>query len=628
MLILDSQMSKRTLCFNWCELQGARKKKRKLHLEPDDNGIYLCPISSCLHVGFKSERGVRKHVNNKHEWFFFFDSQPEVKREEAQSVKPERKKASTYKQLAFSIDSGCGADFVQWLQTPCGGCKKVKEAKQAAKRGMKFLMYSMGDCEDGVSAEESYIDCAVGSPTMLMKFLKLLMEEWRLKAAGALSYLQAITDLCDFRKCHGVSDSVLRMFAVTEVYLRRSKSTLYRKRNVEYSRNLNLEALMAEESWASLEDMEKVIPHHSPKYQELFRKAGSEADNPLAVSELAFATRFLITFLLLRVKCTRPMSLQYLTVDMITLATKNGGFVDQTQFKTTDQYGFDSLIFSEDALDVVNTYIKRIRPLCKPKCEYVILTTAGTQYTAFCNALSLLTLEAIGKHITPTRYRAIVESESVERLPKDKQLIISKDQKHTNLVARKHYQKKLSREIAEEGAAAMRELVGTERDKHTEGLASDLRDSIDTSDENNKEDEAQTALRNNVEANDRPETDTVVIEDGTSTCRNASDAIVINDTCSVADKDELDSKLIQQDNIEVKKEELDGAKKFLMFTTEEDSFLKAGFTKYSKSKKKWADILKDSEFKFQEGRTRDSLRVRATTLGLEKSKRKPKAKSK
>ena len=599
------------LCFNWCTLDGARKKKRKLHLEPDDKGIYLCPLSNCLHVGFKSQRGVRKHVNNKHKWFFYFDSQPEVKREEAQSSNSDRKRPSTHKQLAFSIDSGCGLEFVQWLQTPAGGYKKLKEAKQAAKRGMKFLMFCMGDCEDGISAQESYIDCVVGSPTMLMKFLKLLLEEWGLKSAGALSYLQAVSDLCDFRKCHGVPDSTLRLFAVTEVYLRRSKSTLYRKRNIEYSRNLNLEALIAGESWATLEDMEKVIPHHSPKYEELFRKAKSETDNMLTVSELAFATRFLITFLLLRVKCTRPMSLQYLTVDMMALATKNGGFVDQTQFKTTDQYGFDSLIFSKDALHVVNTYIERIRPLCKPKCEYVILTTAGTRYTAFCNALSLLTLEAIGKHITPTRYRAIVESESVERLPKDKQLIISKDQKHSSLVARKHYQKRLSREVAEEGAAAMRDLVGDERNRHTKVLANNLLDSVGNSDENSNEPEAQPGL------------ETESTKEGTS-----EPIIIINDICSLAEEDEVESKLVQEDNIEVKKEELEGGKKFLVFTTEEDSYLKIGCAKYSTSKKRWADILKDEQFKFQQGRTRDSLRVRATTLGLEKRKTKRGAKSK
>ena len=320
-------MSKRSLCFDWISLEGARKKKRKLHLEPGDDGVYLCPVTLCLHVGFKYQRGVRKHVNNKHEWFFYFDTQPAVKREDAQERGSVRKKASTHKKVAFSIEHGCGLEFVQWLQTQCGGCMKLKGAKQVAKRSMKFLMSCMGDCEDGVDAKESYIDCALGSPTMLMKFLKVLVEEWGLKSAGALSYLQSITDLCDFRKCHGIPDSTLRMFAVTEVYLRRSKSTLYRKRNVEYSRNLNLESLMAEQSWATLEDMEKVIPYHSAKYEELFQKAGTTSASPLTISELAFATRFIITFLLLRVKCTRPMSLQYLTTQMIDLAMENGGFV-------------------------------------------------------------------------------------------------------------------------------------------------------------------------------------------------------------------------------------------------------------------------------------------------------------
>ena len=622
-------MSKRILCFDWVALEGARKKKRKLHLEPQDDGVYLCPVESCLHVGFKSQRGARKHVNNKHQWFYYFDSQPTVKREDAQECPSVRKKASTHKQLAFSIDHGSGLEFVQWLQTPCGGCKKEKEAKQAAKRAMKFLMSCMGDCEDGVVAKESYIDCAVGSPSMLMKFLKVLLEEWGLKSTGALSYLQAITDLLDFRKCHGIPDSTLRMFAVTEVYLRRSKSTLYRKRNVEYSRNMNLESLIAERSWATLEDMEKVIPYHSPKYQELFEKAGNTPLSPLTTSELAFTTRFIITFLLLRVKCTRPMSLQHLTIDMINLAMENGGFVDQSEFKTSDQYGFDSLKFTTDALDIVKTYIDRIRPLCNPKCEFVLLTTNGTKYTAFCNALSLLTHEAIGKHITPTRYRAIVESESVVRLDKDKQTIISKDQKHSSTVARKYYQKKLSREVAEEGAEAMKELVGSGRENHTGVLASKLRDSFE-----NPAGNSQTNALNSTES------DIIPIDDKLSTCSKITDEgqgsasdkpIVIDENKQFSEVPKSpvnNSTLIEKDNIELKKEELDGSKQFLLFTTAEDSFLTEGFIKYAKSKKKWSDILKDESFQFQPGRTRDSIRVRATTLGLQKPKLKRKSKSK
>ena len=82
------------------------------------------------------------------------------------------------------------------------------------------------------------------------------------------------------------------------------------------------------------------------------------------------------------------------------------------------------------------------------------------------------------------------------------------------------------------------------------------------------------------------------------------------------------------DDIDIKKEELRSGKRFLTFTKEEDKNLRAGFLKYAKSTKKWSDILNDKELLFQEGRTRDSLRVRATSLGLDKAKHKGKSKTK
>ena len=47
----------------------------------------------------------------------------------------------------------------------------------------------------------------------------------------------------------------------------------------------------------------------------------------------------------------------------------------------------------------------------------------------------------------------------------------------------------------------------------------------------------------------------------------------------------------------------------LKFTTQEDYFLKEGITKYGFGQ--WTAILRDPEFKFQEGRTADSLKKRA-----------------
>ena len=73
------------------------------------------------------------------------------------------------------------------------------------------------------------------------------------------------------------------------------------------------------------------------------------------------------------------------------------------------------------------------------------------------------------------------------------------------------------------------------------------------------------------------------------------------------------SNLIVCDDIDVKKEELEDAKR-VSFTPEEDSFLRDGIKKYGNSKTKWADILKDEQYKFHPTRTRDTLRVRSTSL--------------
>ena len=614
-------MVKHTLCIDWLSLDGARKKKRKLSFEANNDAVYICPIQNCLHIGFKSQRGLRKHVNTKHEWYLYFDKEPTFNRSEAVLQKRVKLKASTHKKPAFAIDKGCGRNFVDWLETPCGGGKKTKEAKQIATRAMKYLMFSLGDCESGVSAQESYIDCCVASPQMLMKFLKCIVEEWGLKSAGALSYLQAVEDLCDYRKCQGLPDSTLRLFSITEVYIRRSKSTLYKKRSVEYARDLTLEKLIARDSWASLEDIEKVIPYHSPKYEYLIKKAGS-ASTSLTSSEIACATRFIITFLFLRVKCTRPMSLQYLTLDMIELAKENDGFVDQTEFKTNTEYMFDSLKFSPDALDIIDTFITNIRPLCHPKCEYVITTTNGNQYTAFSNAMSLLVHQAINKHITPTRYRQIIESESAERLTPEQQKVITKDQKHSSYVARRSYQKKLSREIASQGAEAMKDLVGEEGDNHTKELASKVRVMVDKV-LVNKDGVTSTAVS-------EAHTGSTNIEDTGDSDTVPVSAIVIdeNDITTTTETDHVLPNLNAVDDIELKKEEVEEEVKKLLFSETEDSFLRAGVVKYANSCRKWSDILKDEEYKFHPTRTRDTIRMRATTLGLGKDKKRKKSQRK
>ena len=169
-----------------------------------------------------------------HGWLYHFAEIPSYERRDAKLKEVVKLKASTHKELSFSINKGVGADFVDWIQSPWGGGKALKEAKQVAKRGMKFLMSSLGDGENEAEAKEEYVDCVIASPNLLINFLKLIIEDWGLKAPAVISYLQAISDLCDYRKSKGCSDTVLRSFAVTEVYIRKCKTTMHRRKRIEY----------------------------------------------------------------------------------------------------------------------------------------------------------------------------------------------------------------------------------------------------------------------------------------------------------------------------------------------------------------------------------------------------------
>ena len=517
-------MAKRSLDLDWRSVPGALPKKRMLHATVDENNQYLCPVATCLHNPFKSQRGVRKHVNGRHPWFFFFEKAPMIPRREALGLPRKRVKTRTHQIPSFSLHTGIGNDFLRWLQTPLGGGKVVSEATQIAKRAMKFLMSSLGESSEDTIVQESFVDCCVGTPSIIINFMETMTEEWEMSSSGGLNYLRAVWDLLDYRKSTGIPDEVLRTFAVSEVYIRRGIGNLTRQKKIEYSCNLDLEQLIARNSWATLSDLEKVIPYHSPKFETTVKKIRNDPCSA-SVNDLAFATRLIITFLFLRVKCTRPSTYKFLTLDMLDAAKINGGYIDSTAFKTVGTYSFDTLILSEDVLAILDTYVKFVRPLCHPSCNYVLVTTNGKQYKSLGTAMSLFVFEAIGKMVHPTRYRQIVESESAERLTAEEQGIISQDQKHSSEVAKRIYRKRLSRKVAVGGLSCIEKLTGNNRQQHNTEMARSLTDlvdqpalstnPIDDSDLEVKEDDVQVINDGELEPMDLTENDVEEKENGT-----------------------------------------------------------------------------------------------------------------
>ena len=93
------------------------------------------------------------------------------------------------------------------------------------------------------------------------------------------------------------------------------------------------------------------------------------------------------------------------------------------------QYTFNSLLFDKKSTELIDDYIGFVRHRLHPTCDYVLVARNGIQYSKLSDLMmSRLVYEAIEKHIHPTRYRQIVETESAARLSLGEQDIISRDQ--------------------------------------------------------------------------------------------------------------------------------------------------------------------------------------------------------
>ena len=192
--------------------------------------------------------------------------------------------------------------------------------------------------------------------------------------------------------------------------------------------------------------------------------------------------------------------------------------------------------------------------------------------------MSKSVFDATGKYVHPTRNRQIVETASSRTLSSSAQDAISEDQKHSSVVARVHYQKRRSREVASKAHAFLERLQG-ERGSE---LEMDVRSRLS---ENSSSSQEQDVGKTDTSSND--EEDVI-----TDTTREPLVGV---------------PKLRRENAFRVT--ETSTRRKSLMFTPEEDKFLKAGLKRYGFGQ--WKAILTDPDFQFQKGRTANSLLSRA-----------------
>ena len=233
---------------------------------------------------------------------------------------------------------------------------------------------------------------------------------------------------------------------------------------------------------------------------------------------------------------------------------------------------------------------------------YLLLTRNGTQYKQLENAMCKLVYQAIGKYIHPTRYRQIVETESVKKLCLEDPKNISLDQKHSSQVARIYYQKNSLRRVAVDGEISMRKLLGGSRDTSdsliksmlfSEKSESDIsKASLEEIKKGYRTDEEEDDVESFVPCAQASPQNKVKINHEETKARELSD-----DTNSTASNTLKEFKNSER-------------RTRVLFTPEEDSFIRKGIKKHGR----WTEILRSFKDNFRSRRTVDSIKKRLEKL--------------
>ena len=127
----------------------------------------------------------------------------------------------------------------------------------------------------------------------------------------------------------------------------------------------------------TIEEMEKEIPFHLNGCRNIIENCIA---NGIVTKSDFFCTRFINALLFLRVKCSRPIMFQFILIVTTFWNAKLNKDSSIRQFTMSTKYLFDTLIFTNDVMIIIDLYLENIRPRLNPTCEYLLLSSNGTQF--------------------------------------------------------------------------------------------------------------------------------------------------------------------------------------------------------------------------------------------------------
>ena len=177
-------------------------------------------------------------------------------------------------------------------------------------RALKFIKFCCdenGEGEEDVLRTPNLIDYALGCPELLTKFVDSLKDKWGIAQSGQVCYVASISDLLDFRKFNRPRASVLRNFAVTKVYVKSARKYLAKDMRSNWTSELDIETIESRRSWATLSEVQSVIPFHIERYESVLQNCMT------CPSSVTFTTRFVAAYHFLNRKLSKQRGMPELS---------------------------------------------------------------------------------------------------------------------------------------------------------------------------------------------------------------------------------------------------------------------------------------------------------------------------
>ena len=166
----------------WKNAVGASSKPKRLNLIPNGKGLYDCPVRNCDSNYYTTQRGCRKHVYQKHGWYYYFDLKPNI-----EDVLPEcsvranviqkSKRSNTRDVPMFLKRCSLHKGFKHWLMCAGGGSKSEVQADQISCRVLKFLKFCCQDTSSTWDIPLAVVDYCMGSVNLISDFIECLKDK-------------------------------------------------------------------------------------------------------------------------------------------------------------------------------------------------------------------------------------------------------------------------------------------------------------------------------------------------------------------------------------------------------------------------------------------------------------------